>query len=155
LNGLERFRKGGTKRLGTRFSERKTKISDKDFPALTVTKNGIVPQLENAAKTNDGDKRKLVMKGDFVINSRSDRRGSSGIAFQDGSVSLINIVIQPKNFDTKHCNYLLKSYGFVEEYCRNGHGIVADLWTIRYDEMKNIKILIPPYPEQTAIATML
>ena len=142
-------------RLGTRFEERRTKVSDKDYPPLSVTKNGTVPQLDSAAKSNDGDNRKLVKSGDFVINSRSDRKGSSGIAFQDGSVSLINIVMEPKGINTVFCNYLLKSYNFIEEFYRMGHGIVADLWTTRYDEMKAIIVGIPPLPEQTAIANFL
>lgn len=142
-------------RLGTRFEERKTKVSDKDFPPLSVTKNGTVPQLDNAAKSNDGDNRKLVKTGDFVINSRSDRKGSSGIAYQDGSVSLIYIVMEPKGIHPIYCNYLLKSYNFIEEFYRMGHGIVADLWTTRYDEMKTIMIGIPTYDEQTAIAAFL
>jgi len=140
-------------RLGSNFEERKTKVSDKEYPPLSVTKNGIVPQLETAAKTNDGDNRKLVKEGDFVINSRSDRKGSSGIAFQDGSVSLINIVMTPKSIDPKFCNYLMKSTAFVEENYRIGHGIVADLWTTRYDEMKNIKAAFPPKQEQIAISS--
>jgi type I restriction enzyme S subunit len=142
-------------RLGTRFEERKTKVSDKDFPPLSVTKNGTIPQLDSAAKSNDGDNRKLVKTGDFVINSRSDRKGSSGIAYQDGSVSLIYIVIEPKDIHPIYCNYLLKSYNFIEEFYRMGHGIVADLWTTRYDEMKTILVGIPSYEEQTAIASFL
>jgi type I restriction enzyme S subunit len=142
-------------RLATRFSERKTKVSDKDFEPLSVTKQGILPQLEDAAKTNDGDNRKLVKKGDFVINSRSDRKGSSGISSLDGSVSLINIVLEPKGIDPRYCNYLLKSNNFIEEFYRNGHGIVADLWTTRYDDMKLIKVAIPPLTEQTRIAQFL
>jgi type I restriction enzyme S subunit len=142
-------------RLGTRFKERKTKVSDKDFPPLSVTKNGTVPQLANAAKSNDGDNRKLVKKGDFAINSRSDRKGSSGIAYQDGSVSLIYIIMEPLNIHHIYCNYLLKSYNFIEEFYRMGHGIVADLWTTRYDEMKAIMVGIPPLSEQTAIAQFL
>ncbi len=142
-------------RLGTRFKERKTKVSDKDFPPLSVTKNGTVPQLANAAKSNDGDNRKLVKKGDFVINSRSDRKGSSGIAYQDGSVSLIYIVMEPLDIHPIYCNYLLKSYNFIEEFYRMGHGIVADLWTTRYDEMKAIMVGIPPLQEQTKIAQFL
>ena len=63
-------------RLGTRFKERRVKVSDIDYPPLSVTKKGILPQLDNAAKTKDGDNRKLVKRGDFVINSRSDRKGS-------------------------------------------------------------------------------
>ena len=79
------------------YSERSTKVSDKDYPALSVTKQGIVPQLESAAKTDNGDNRKLIKKNDFVINSRSDRRGSCGISEYEGSCSLINIVLAPKN----------------------------------------------------------
>lgn len=142
-------------RLGSEFEERRDKVSDKDFEALSVTKNGIVPQLENAAKSNDGDNRKGVRKGDFVINSRSDRKGSSGIAYQDGSVSLINIVLKPKSIFPKYSEYLLKSYHFIEEFYRYGHGIVADLWTTRYSEMKAMPIPLPPLEEQTAIANFL
>jgi len=142
-------------RLGTRFKERRQKVSDKEFHPLSVTKNGILPQLETAAKTNDGDNRKLVRKGDFVINSRSDRKGSSGVSDRDGSVSLINIVLEPKGIHTQYCHYLLKSYAFVEEFYRIGHGIVADLWTTRYDEMKSVIMGVPPLSEQIAIASFL
>lgn len=104
------------KRLGSFFSERKEKVSDQVFAPLSVTKQGIFPQLENVAKTNDGDNRKLVKEGDFVINSRSDRKGSSGVSELDGSVSLINLVLQPrKTIFGPFCNYLLKSYGFIEK----------------------------------------
>lgn len=143
-------------RIASYFTERKTKVSDKDYAPLSVTKMGILPQLENVAKTDDGDNRKLVKKNDFVINSRSDRRGSSGVSSLDGSVSLINIVLEPKQgISPGYCNYLLKSYAFIEEFYRNGHGIVADLWTTRYDEMKTIKICIPTYQEQERISSYL
>lgn len=142
-------------RLGTVFTERRTKVSDKDYEPLSVTKNGILQQLDSAAKTNDGDNRKLVKKGDFVINSRSDRKGSSGVSPLDGSVSLINIVLQPKGIHPVFCNYVLKSYAFVEEYYRMGHGIVADLWTTRYDEMRGILMALPSPDEQSAIAAFL
>lgn len=143
------------KRLGSYFIERRTKVSDKDYPALSVTKMGILSQLENAAKTNDGDNRKLVKKGDFVINSRSDRKGSSGVSNLDGSVSLINIVLQPKFINPQFTNYLLKNYSFVEEFYRIGHGIVADLWTTRYEDMKNIFLSIPSQKEQITIVDFL
>lgn len=144
------------KRLGSYFSERHVKVSDKDYAPLSVTKLGVFPQWENVAKTNDGDNRKLVKSGDFVINSRSDRKGSSGVSDRDGSVSLINIVLQPRQtIIGRFSQYLLKSYLFIEEYYRNGRGIVADLWTTRYDEMKTIKVAIPSIKEQEAIANYL
>ena len=48
------------------YSERSTKVSDRDYPALSVTKQGIVPQLESAAKTDNGDNRKLIKKNDLL-----------------------------------------------------------------------------------------
>lgn len=37
------------RRLGFYFSERREKVSETDYQPLSVTKNGIVPQLETAA----------------------------------------------------------------------------------------------------------
>ena len=141
------------KRLGYFFDERREKVSDTVFKPLSVTKNGIVPQLETAAKSDDGDNRKKVCKGDFVINSRSDRKGSSGASPLTGSVSLINTVIVPKkDIDIKFAHHLFRSTSFQEEYYRYGKGIVADLWSTNYSEMKNISIPVPPLNEQSKIA---
>jgi type I restriction enzyme S subunit len=128
------------KRLGELFRERKEKVSDKEFAALSVTKSGIVPQLETAAKTDDGNNRKGVRAGDFVINSRSDRKGSGGLSELDGSVSLINIVLEPLRILPRFAHHLLRSPAFQEEFYRWGRGIVADLWTTRFTEMKNIRV---------------
>ena len=142
-------------RLGSKFIERKEKVSDKDFKPLSVTKTGVVPQLDNAAKTDDGDNRKLVRKDDFGINSRSDRKGSSGLSKFEGSVSLINIVLKPLDINLEYSNFMLKCNGFIEEFYRNGHGIVADLWTTRFWDMKSIMLPIPPKDEQEKIASYL
>lgn len=135
--------------LRTILKERKEKVSDKEFPPLSVCKAGIVPQLSTAAKSNARDNRKGVRIGDFVINSRSDRRGSSGISSYEGSVSLINHVLSPRgDIAGKFLHYLLRSHPFIEEFYRNGRGIVADLWTTRFDEMKTIILPLPPPREE-------
>jgi len=144
------------KRIGYYFNERREKVSDKDYPALSVTKNGIVPQLDTAAKSDDGDNRKRVCNGDFVINSRSDRKGSAGASDLDGSVSLICTVMRPQErVHTPFIHHLLRSQPFQEEFYRNGKGIVADLWSTNYSEMRNILLGMPPPAEQTAIAEFL
>ena len=144
-----------TKRLGDLFIERREKVSDKDFDPLSVTKNGVVSQLDTAAKTDDGDNRKKVCVGDFVINGRSDRKGSSGIAYQDGSVSLINIVLQSREMAARFVHYLLRSQPFQEEFYRYGKGIVADLWSTNFSEMKNIIMSTPSSEEQSRISQYL
>ena len=144
------------KKIGSLFTERKVKVSDKEYPPLSVAKIGVVPQLDTAVKTDAGDNRKLVRIGDFVINSRSDRKGSCGVSELDGSVSLINIVLTPRNlWNSRYVHYLLRSQPFSEEYYRNGRGIVADLWTTHYSEMKSILLPVPPRPEQDQIVRFL
>lgn len=143
------------KKVRSCFSERCEKVSDKDFAPLSVTKAGILPQLDTAAKTDNGDNRKKVLKGDFVVNSRSDRKGSCGISEYDGSVSLINTVLTPLNILAGYVHYMFRSNNYIEEYYRHGRGIVADLWTTRYSEMKNIAIPFPTISEQQAVVDYL
>ncbi|BCV67286.1 restriction modification system DNA specificity domain-containing protein [Shewanella carassii] len=142
-------------KLGACFKERNEKVSDKDFAALSVTKNGILPQMEHVAKTDAGDNRKKVCIGDFVINSRSDRKGSSGTSDYDGSVSLISIILEPRLYEPRFAHHLLRSYNFQEEFYKYGKGIVADLWSTRYSDMKNIFVPLMPIAEQKAIAKFL
>ena len=142
-------------KIRSHFKERRTKVSDKDYPALSVAREGIVPQLDTAVKTDNGDNRKLVLKNDFVVNSRSDRKGSCGVSDYDGSVSLISIVLEPHDINPQYVHYLFRSNNYVEEFYRNGRGIVADLWTTRYSEMRNIFIPIPPVSEQKDIVSAI
>lgn len=142
--------------INTLYTVRNTKVSDVDYQPLSVTMKGIVPQLSTAAKTNAHDDRKLVKKGDFAINSRSDRRGSCGISDYDGSVSLINTVLSPRNeMNPIYYSWLFHSSEFADEFYRWGHGIVDDLWTTRWQEMRNISIPVPPLSIQHQIAAYL
>ena len=146
----------GIDTIGNLYTLRTEKVSDKDYAPLSVTKMGIVPQLETAAKTDDGDNRKLVRVGDFAINSRSDRRGSCGISAYDGSVSLINLVLTPRGqMYPRFYNWLFHTELFADEFYKWGHGIVDDLWTTRWQEMKRISIVSPSYQEQQKIAEFL
>lgn len=148
--------KWGVSRIGAVYTLRMTKVSDKDYQPLSVTMNGIVPQLETAAKTNAHDDRKLVRKGDFAINSRSDRRGSCGISPLDGSVSLINTILAPKKeMNPEYYNWLFHTPAFADEFYKWGHGIVDDLWTTGWQDMKKILIPYPQMNEQKQIAEYL
>lgn len=146
----------GISKIGSLYALRNQKVSDKDYPPLSVTMNGVVPQLATAAKTDDGDNRKLVRVGDFTINSRSDRRGSCGISQYDGSVSLINTILTPRGkMHPGYYNWLFHTTSFADEFYKWGHGIVDDLWTTRWQEMKRILVPVPPYKIQNQIALFL
>ncbi len=143
-------------KIGALYDERSTKVSDTEYPPLSVTKQGIVPQLETAAKTDNGDNRKLIKKNDFVINSRSDRRGSCGISEYEGSCSLINTVLKPrKNMCNAYYGYVFRSELFADEFYRWGNGIVDDLWSTKWSSMKRIYIPSPPLNVQQSIADYL
>lgn len=143
-------------RIGNAYTARNEKVSDLDYPPLSVTMKGVVPQLATAAKSNDHNNRKLVKKGDFCINSRSDRRGSCGISPYDGSVSLINTILEPREeMVPGYYEWLFHTSQFADEFYKWGHGIVDDLWTTSWSEMKRIIIPVPTVEEQMRIACYL
>ena len=145
-------------KVGSIFQCRNEKVNDTDYPPLSVAKGGVVPQMDSVAKSDANDNRKLVLQNDFVINSRSDRKQSCGYSTLKGSVSLINTVLYTTNNKIilpQYTDYLMKNYGFAEEFYRWGHGIVADLWTTRWQEMKSIVLPIPSIDIQQKIADYL
>ena len=52
-------------------------------------------------------------------------------------------------------NWLFHTTLFADEFYKWGHGIVADLWTTRWQEMKSISVPVPKYAEQERIAAFL
>lgn len=139
------------------FTHRSTETDSTIHEPLSVGKLGVTPQLDNIIKSEKTSGRKLVKKGDVVINSRADRRGASGLADRDGSVSLIYIVLEPKTdlIVPEYAHHLIRSVAFQEEFFRYGTGIHDDLWSTRYDRMAQIRVPIPPLETQKRIADHL
>lgn len=142
--------------VGSVYEERNEKVSDIDYEPLSVTMQGILPQLSSVVKSDDRNNRKLVKKGDFVINSRSDRRGALGVSDRDGSCSLINTVMTArKGIDPRFYNYVFQTPLFPDEYYKYGYGIVDDLWTTRWAQMKKILLPNPKEGERIKIVKLL
>lgn len=143
--------------IGSVVIERNEKVAEADYPALSVGKGGVTPQLAGVAKTQTERDRKLVRAGDLVINSRSDRRGASGLARQDGSVSLVYSVMTPKHelLVDRYAHHLLRSTAFQDEFFRWGTGIVDDLWSTNFTRMSRIRIPLPPPDVQCRLAARL
>jgi len=143
--------------LGSVVVERNEKVGETEFPALSVGKRGVTPQLDGVAKSQTEGARKIARCGDLVINSRSDRRGASGLARQDGSVSAVYSVMTPNQelLVPEYAHHLLRSIAFQEEFFRWGIGIVDDLWSTNFTRMSRIRIPLPPRELQHAIAERL
>ena len=57
--------------------------------------------------------------------------------------------------DAGYYNWLFHTSMFADEYYKWGHGIVDDLWTTRWSEMKNIEVVNPPLSVQQSISSFL
>lgn len=70
--------------------------------------------------------------------------------------SLLNTVLYPiADMNPQYYNWLFHTTEFADEFYRWGHGIVDDLWTTGWQDMKNIVIIQPSIEEQQRIAVFL
>ncbi|WP_458736894.1 restriction endonuclease subunit S [Pseudomonas chlororaphis] len=108
-------------------------------------------------KPDDLSKCKVVKKGDLVINSMNYGIGSYGLSSLDGVCSPVYIVLDPRDdiiterfslriFEEKEFQAFAQSFG---------NGILAHRSAIGWDDLKNIKVALPPLPEQAQIARFL
>lgn len=143
--------------IGSIVLERNEKVGETEYPPLSVGKRGVTPQLAGVAKSQTEGDRKLVRTGDLVINSRSDRRGASGLARQDGSVSVVYSVMTPRPdlLIPEYGHHLLRSVAFQDEFFRWGTGIVDDLWSTNFTRMSRIRVPVPPLDVQRRLAARL
>lgn len=91
------------------------------------------------------------------MNSRSDRRGASGLSEYEGVVSVVYTVLQPDlaHVYPRYAHYLFRSLDFQNEYYRWGTGIVDDLWSTKYERLAQIPVPCPSLETQRRIADYL
>ena len=142
---------------GALVTERQEKTVDDSFEPLSVGQMGVTSQLDSVARPKDPTGRKIVRNGDIVINSRSDRRGASGVSSLEGAVSVVYSVMSPKGeaLHSGFAEHLLKSRVFQDTFYLAGVGIVDDLWTTNFSRMSSIRVPLPPLETQRAIADYL
>lgn len=143
--------------VGAVFRNISEKADPHLYQPLSVGQLGVTPQLEGVAQQQGEGDKKLVRPGQVVINSRSDRRGASGLSQYEGVVSVVYTVLQPDpNYVyPRFAHYLFRSLDFQNEYYRWGTGIVDDLWTTKYERLAQIRIPLPEVETQRRIADYL
>lgn len=143
--------------IGSIVVERNEKVGETEYPPLSVGKLGVTPQLAGVAKSQTEGDRKLVRAGDLVINCRSDRRGASGLARQDGRVSVVYSMMTPRPdlMVPEYGHHLFRSIAFQDEFFRWGTGIVGDLWSTNFTRMSRIRVPLPPLGVQSELAAQL
>jgi type I restriction enzyme, S subunit len=99
---------------------------------------------------------KVVEPGNLVINKMKTWQGSLGVAQHTGIVSPAYIVCGlSKRVNERFIHHLLRSRPYVDHYNRLSVGVRIGQWDMRYEDLKQISICVPPEDEQTAIATFL
>lgn len=144
-------------RVGTAFRNVSDKVDPHLYEPLSVGQLGVTPQLEGVAKQQGDGEKKLVRPGQIAINSRSDRRGASGLSEHEGVVSVVYTVLQPNlNYVyPQFAHYLFRSLDFQNEYYRWGTGIVDDLWSTKYERLAQIGVPLPDLATQRRIVDYL
>lgn len=113
---------------------RGTQISGTDQVAL--------PQQSYAFLTD------TVRKLDADIKEDSSVQESTAVLLSEADAQL-------KAIEVGYYDWLFHTVQFGDEFYKFGHGIVDDLWTTGWQEMKKITIPTPPLPEQQRIADFL
>lgn len=143
--------------VGTIFHNVSEKVDPHLYEPLSVGQLGVTPQLEGVAQQQGDGEKKLVRPGQIAMNSRSDRRGASGLSEFEGVVSIVYTVLQPDlNYVCpRFAHYLFRSLDFQNEYYRWGTGIVDDLWSTKFERLAQIRIPLPDLETQRRIADYL
>ena len=136
--------------------------SDKQLTVLSCTKyDGLVPSLEYFGRkifSDDVSTYKVVPKNHFAYATNHIEEGSIGYQdiLDEALISPMYTVFKTDSSINDNFFYrLLKSHKLVYQYQNRMEGSIDRRGGLRWDAFSIIKIQIPSYEEQTAIAQVL
>jgi type I restriction enzyme S subunit len=114
-------------------------------------------------KTNKNESRsenligyKKVCKDNLVTNIMLAWLGGLGISNFDGVVSPAYSIYQASNeILPRFAHYLYRTKIYLDEFARRSSGIVSSRWRMYTDDFGEVRTILPPKPEQEAIANFL
>ena len=100
---------------------------------------------------------KYVEAGDLVINKMKAWQGSLGVSEYTGIVSPAYYVcgFKSKNANKHYFHYMLRSKNYAQEFECLSTGMRIGQWDLGIDDFMRVPAILPPLPEQTAIAAYL
>ena len=133
---------------------------DQNYLSLMANR-GIIPYAEKGdvgnKKPDDLARCKIVRKGDLVLNSMNYGIGSYGISHLNGVCSPVYIILEPR-LNRVSARYVLRIFEnkeFQKLAQSFGQGILAHRSSISWEDLKNMKIPLPPIDEQDLLGKFL
>jgi type I restriction enzyme S subunit len=123
---------------------------------LGVIKFSDINEKRTNVTSKDLSNYQLVEPGDFVLNNQQAWRGSVGVSKHKGIVSPAYIILElDKSLYSTYANYLLRNSSMVTQYLISSKGVGTIQRNLYWPSLRRSSIVIPPLPEQTAIAHFL
>lgn len=121
---------------------------------------GVIPKDSRDDNHNitseDTSGYKLVDEGDFVINKMKAWQGSMAVSGYRGIISPAYYICRfTAPVYKQYIHYLLRNETYKAEYLRLSTGLRVGQWDLNIEDFLHIPMVLPPMPEQQAIADFL
>lgn len=145
--------------LGDIFTER-NETHKEDLPLLSITaERGVILQSESDKKdisNNDKSKYKRICPNDIGYNTMRMWQGRSALSTMEGIISPAYTVVTPKeNICPLFIAAVLKHPRVIYNFWTHSQGLVNDTLNCKYLDFSQVKVNIPTFHEQRAIAEVL
>ncbi|WP_153018661.1 restriction endonuclease subunit S [Marichromatium gracile] len=160
LTVLPRRTGWSTTRLDWLFEKVKEVGYPEALPLSVFLGSGVVPRDSRDDNFNqlgaDLSKYQLVRKGDLVFNRLRTWQGGFGASSYVGIVSPAYIVCRPtERVDARFVHYQLLSSPYLGELTRISKFMPPSQFDILWDDLKSLRLSVPPLATQKAIADYL
>lgn len=143
-----------------------TAVSEKnrpDLPLLSITREqGVIERDVDDQDSNhnfipdDLSGYKVLREGQFGMNKMKAWQGSYGVSAHTGIVSPAYFIFDfAREVDPHFFNIAIRSKLYVSYFGSASDGVRVGQWDLNQSRMRQIPILLPPLPEQRAIAAFL
>lgn len=134
-----------------------------DLPLLSITREkGVIQRDLDDEDSNhnfipdDLSGYKVLRSGQFGMNKMKAWQGSYGVSQHTGIVSPAYFIFDfTKEIDPDFFNRAIRSKLYVSFFGSASDGVRIGQWDLNKSRMRDIPLLVPPLPEQRAIATFL
>ncbi|MDA3922120.1 MAG: restriction endonuclease subunit S [Salinisphaera sp.] len=134
-----------------------------DLPLLSITREqGVIERDVEDQDSNhnfipdDLSGYKVLRKGQFGMNKMKAWQGSYGVSPYTGIVSPAYFIFDfVRGVDPNFFNAAIRSRLYISYFGSASDGVRIGQWDLNQSRMRQIPVLLPPLPEQRAIAAFL